>query len=48
MKIVLDQLFFSEIVDIDTRKKKREDDEKWEKLSVDGPLLNRIDMQSNG
>jgi len=28
MEIVLDQLFFLEIVDIDMRKKKREDDEK--------------------
>jgi len=48
MEIVLYQFFFLEIVDIDMRKKKREDDEKWEKLSVNGPLLNTIDMQSNG
>jgi len=32
MDIVLDQLFFLEIVDIDMRKKKREDDEKWKKI----------------
>jgi len=32
-----------ENVDIDTRKK-REDDEKWKKLSADDSLLNTMDM----
>ena len=30
-----------------TKKKNREDDEKWKKLGADSSLLNTMDMQSN-